>query len=202
MKPDEIYTLPSRYEYPETYQWHFSKIDHEEILRTGLIFKVVFESDQTHIGVFDPTTIISYVGLHKIDDNLWQVGMQCTDAAYRSQGYIRRSIEYAIKKYGCVLSDQDQTLDAHQTWTALIKHPNLYHYYSYNMISKEKIPLKYINGKVEPDPFNQDPNIVIMACDRNLSEESQKQLDLREQWEIKMKRRDKWLGPDFTEFNP
>lgn len=202
MKLNEIYINPPRYEYPESYQWHFDKIDHEEILRTGLILKAVFNSDLAHIGVFDKDIMISYVGLHLTDHNLWQVDMQCTDVAYRSQGYIRRSIEYAVKKYGCVISDQGYTLEAQRTWTALIKYPNLYHYYYYNTLSKEKIPIKYVNDKVEPDPWNQDENIVIMVCNRTLSSESIKSIALREQWEIKMGRRDRWIGPDFTDFNP
>jgi len=202
MKINEIYTNPPREEYPASYQWHFFKINYEETLRTGLILKAVFEFDLAHIGVFDKDTIISYVGLHKLENNLWQVDMQCTDVEYRNQGYIRRSIEFAVKKYGCIISDQGHTSDAQRTWTALIKYPNLYHYYYYNIISKEKIPLKYVNDKIEPNPWNQSDDVVIMVCNRKLSLESIKHLAVREQWEIKMNRRDRWIGPGFIDFNP
>jgi hypothetical protein len=202
MKIDEIYTLPARDENPESFHWHFDPIDYEETLRTGLKFIVTHKNNETHIGVRDQNLLISYVGLHKTDGDLWQVDMQCTSIEYRNQGYIRRSIEYAIQKYGCILSDQGQTLYAQRTWTALVKNPNLFHYYFYNMNSKEQIPLFCINGKLEPNPFNQPPDTVILACNRTLSEQELILIKNRELWEIKMGRRDRWLGPGFLEPNP
>ena len=54
-------------------------------------------------------------------------------------------IDHAIQKYGCIISDQGQTQDAQRTWTALVKNPNLFHYYFYNMV-KLSLTLLLINN--------------------------------------------------------
>ena len=201
MQLSEIYNNISRDEHPESYQYHFTNITHSETLQTRLILAVSQDQTFYHIGVFDDKKLISYVGLHKID-RYWQVDMQCTDRNYQGQGYIRKCIEYAITNLKCIISDVAHTPEAQAVWTALIKNPNLYHYYLYDQSSHIKTPLTCQNGKIIPDPWDQTENHVIMASNRTLTESAITRIEKRAMLDRNRNRRDPWLGSGFKEFNP
>lgn len=201
MKIDEIYSLPSRDEFVRSYQKYFSDVAHTLLLSTGLELRQARSHDQIHVGVFDGDQLISYVGLHKHQD-WYQIDMQCTDPAYRGQGYVRRSIEFVTSMLGCVISDVGQTPEAQRVWQALIKHPNLYHYYLFDLKTQLRTPMNSQSGVITPNPWDETDQKVIMVCDRRLTQSSQRRLSDRDQWRRSHGLRDEWLGAGFTEFNP
>jgi hypothetical protein len=197
----EIYTNPSRDEFMHSYAHHFHLVHQTIPLSTGLSLKISQDQDECHLGVFDGVTLVSYVSLHKAAE-YWQVDMQCTDLVHRGQGYIRKSIETAIRMYGCVISDVAQTPEAQCTWCALILRPNLYSYYHLNLDTHQKTPFTIQNGDIQPNPWDETDTKVILACDRVQTESAIKRMSERQQRDQQLGRRDRWLGPGFTEYNP
>lgn len=201
MKISEIYTNPSRDEFVQSYAHHFYLVQQEIQLSTGLTLKTSANETSCNLGVFDGATLVSYVSLHKTPE-YWQVDMQCTDLDHRGQGYIRKSIETAIKMYGCVISDLAQTPEAQRTWRALILRPNLFKYYHLNLDTDHKTAFTIKNGDIQPNPWDESDTTVILACDRVQTESALHRMNVRQTWDRLQGRRDRWLGPGFTEFNP
>lgn len=203
MRIYEIMLIPPRDENPEQYQYHFQKIDHVEKLSTGLILKVSGDAHQMHIGVFDDIKLISYVGLHR-QDSYWQVDMQCTDHDHRAQGYIRKSIEYAIRNHHPVISDTRQTPEARQVWTALIKYPNTINYGMLDTSTNISVPIKWDHQQniLVPDPWDDTEDTVIIAIPKPISESTAAMQKRRAELDRMRNRRDPWLGEGFTDFNP
>ncbi|CAB4122416.1 NAT_SF domain containing protein [uncultured Caudovirales phage] len=200
MRIREIYTNPSRDEYPENYHHYFVNVNHQELLRTGLTLKVAKENESTHIGVFHDDDIVSYVGLHK-EGPYNQIDMQCSRREYRGQGYIRKCIEYAINHFAPVISDVGQTQDAQQVWMALIQRPNILDYFWLNLDTNQQVPIKWGNGPT-PNPWDETDEVVILALPRQTSAFIKEMRENRMVIDMKRNRRDPWLGPGFTEFNP
>jgi len=201
MKISEIYTNPSRDEFVQSYAHHFDLVHQEIPLSTGLTLKISHDDDACDLGVFDGATLVSYVSLYHTG-KYWQVVMQCTDLVHRGQGYIRTSIETAIKMYGCVISDLAQTPEAQRTWRALILRPNLFKYYHLNLDTNHKTAFTIQNGDIQPNPWDESDTTVILACDRVQTESALQRMSVRQTWDRLQGRRDRWLGPGFTEFNP
>jgi len=145
--------------------------------------------------------LVSYVSLHNTGE-YWQVDMQCTLLEYRGQGYVRKSIETAIQKYGCVISDVGQTEEAQRTWSALIRRPNLFHYYWLNLDTHSQVKIRIENGEITPTPWDETDATVILACDRVQMESAILRMSVRQNLDQLLGRHDRWLGPGFTEFNP
>ena len=185
----------------QSYASHFAQISQETVLSTGLRLVTSLDDHKCHLGVFDNNLLISYVSLHKREP-YWQVLMQCTHADYQSQGYVRKSIETAIQKFGCVISLRAQTPEDQRTWRALILRPNLYVYYLLNLRTTERTPFRMSAQTIEPNPWDQTESTVILACDRQLTESSLHRMMIRQQIDQARGRSDRWLGPGFTEFNP
>lgn len=171
------------------------------LLSTGLHLVVQDDHQVCHLGTFDGDHLVSYVSLHNTGE-YFQVDMQCTDHDYRGQGYVRKSIETAITKYGCVISDVGQTEEAQRTWSALIRRPNLFHYYWLNLDTHSQVKIRIENGQITPNPWDETDSTVILACDRQLTESSMRRMMIRHLIDQARGRPDRWLGPGFTEFNP
>jgi hypothetical protein len=171
------------------------------LLSTGLHLVVQDDDQVCHLGTFDGDNLVSYVSLHNTGE-YWQVHMQCTLLEYRGQGYVRKSIEIAIQKYGCVISDVGQTQEAQRTWSALIRRPNLFHYYWLNLGTKSQVKIRVENGQITPNPWDETDATVILACDRQFSESALQRMRARQEIDQARGRPDRWLGPGFTEFNP
>lgn len=201
MKTSEIYINPSSDLFVQSYAHHFDLVQQEIQLSTGLTLKISYDDAACDIGVFDGATLVSYVSLHHTGE-YWQVHMQCTDLVHRGQGYIRTSIETAIQMYGCVISDLAQTPEALFTWRALILRPNLYTYYLLNLDTQQKTRFTILNADIQPNPWDETDSTVILACDRQLTETGIRRMSVRHNLDQQLGRRDRWLGPGFTEFNP
>jgi len=201
MKIAEIYTNPSRDESVQDFARHFSRPQQQRQLSNGFDNLAQLEEELCHLGVFEGGRLISYLSLHRTD-NFWQVDMQCTERDRRGQGFVRANIEWAIDLFGCIISDSAQTAEAQQVWTALIKHPNLYHYSCYELDSGLQQPLVWKQGAVEPNPWDQTEHTVILACSRTVSTASTARLEERIKFEIRNSRKSRWIGQGFTEFNP
>jgi hypothetical protein len=197
----EIYTNSRRDLFVQSYAHHFDLVQQEIQLSTGLTLKISPDNAACDLGVFDGATLVSYVSLHHTGE-YWQVHMQCTDLVHRGQGYIRTSIESAIQMYGCVISDIAQTAEAQRTWRALILRPNLYTYYLLNLDTHDKTPLTILNSDIQPNPWDETDLTVILACDRVHTESALQRMNVRQNLDQQLGRRDRWLGPGFTEFNP
>ena len=185
----------------QIYAKYFEDMQQSTLLSTGLRLVVEDDDQMCHLGTFDGDHLVSYVSLHNTGE-YWQVDMQCTDHEYRGQGYVRKSIETAITKYGCVISDFAQTLEAQNTWKALIRRPNLFHYYWLNLDTHSQVKIRIENGQMIPNPWDETDSTVILACDRQLTESAMQRMSVRQKLDQQLGCRDRWLGPGFTEFNP
>ncbi len=185
----------------QAYATQFAQISQETVLSTGLRLVISLDDHECHLGVFDNNLLISYVSLHK-HDPYWQVVVYCTHADYLGQGYVRKSIETAIQMFGCVISDVGQTEEVQLTWGALIRRPNLFHYYWLNLDNKSQVKIRVENGQITPNPWDETDSTVILACDRQLTESSMRRMAIRHLIDQARGRPDRWLGPGFTEFNP
>lgn len=185
----------------QIYAKYFGNMQQSTLLSTGLRLVVEDDDQMCHLGTFDGDHLVSYVSLHNAGE-YWQVDMQCTDHEYRGQGYVRKSIETAITKYGCIISDNVQTAESQRTWRALIMRPNLYTYYLFNLDTHDKTPFTVLNANIQPNPWDESDLTVILACDRQLTECAIQRMIVRQKLDQQLGRRDRWLGPEFTEFNP
>jgi hypothetical protein len=202
MRLTEIVELAERDEDPVSYAHHLLDAKQVMDMPNGMRLKVSRSSDMIHLGVYDGYDIASYVGLHK-EGQYWQVDMQCSSHPYRNQGHIRYCIEYAVRTWGPIISDWQQTPSAKSVWKALINKPNTVAYKLLDTGTGEITPFrKDHQGNITPDPWDDRDDKVIIAEARILSEHSLNMRQRRAQLDASRGRRDPWLGVGFLEPNP
>lgn len=204
MHINEIVNLSSRDEDTSKFAIHFNQKSKKILMPNDMFLRIEADNIHLYLGVFDNSDIIAFVGLHKEGEH-YQVDITSTLPKFRGQGFIRHCLEYAIHNFGPIISDWQQTPDAREVWSALIRRPNTVEYYYYNLQSqtKERIKWDTQTNKPVPDPWEEDVSyIVILATKKHLNEFSIKQRLARIEWNRANGRRDPWLGEGFTEFNP
>jgi hypothetical protein len=213
MKLSEIIIQDIRDERPEFYAWHFGKPivyqqkmpfhDHQLTENDRLIFKLVEEQFESHLGIFSGDDIIAYVSMHQFLSG-YQVDMTATNPNYRNQGFIRWQIEFATNRYKKIYSDSRHSQDAKGVWSALIKNPNNSAYFYVNVSTEETVPVIYDRNlnQITPDPWNDSEDVLILATPKNLSLIVKQQIQERLERDIRQQRPDRWLGSGFDFPNP
>ena len=201
MRLEEIVELTYRDESPSYFAGKLVNPTLIVQMPNQMILKVYKNSYEIHLSVYDNDTIASYVSLH-LDGKYWQVDMQCSEYAYRNQGFIRFCLEYAIKQWGPVICDWQQTPLSKAVWTALISRPNTIQYKQLNIKTGEMVPFTYSNWVISPNPWNNDSNILIIAEGKILSKSLLEMMKKRAELDKARSRRNPWLGEGFLEFNP
>jgi hypothetical protein len=201
MKIDEIITAVSQTnQYLSKWQHLFLNLPVIETTDTGYDLKIYEKESSIGLGLFDKDTLISYVELDKSRNDIWQMSMQATDSKYRLKGYIRFLIEYAVKKLKLIITDDQQTIQAQQVYTNLIMAPHHVIYSLYNTKTKEKIKLIWEDGKIIPNPWDDNPETVIMM-QSGLTESIIRHEKKRDEWRKKIGRLNEWYGDGFID-NP
>lgn len=201
MRLEEIVEVTNRDESPAYFAGKLVNPTDQIRMPNDMTLRIYKTLDEIHLGVYDQDIISSYVSLHK-EGTYWQVDMQCSDYAYRNQGFIRYCLEYAIKQWGPVICDWQQTPLAKAVWTALIKKPNTIQYKQLNTKTGEIIPFTYDDWVISPNPWNDNSDIIIIAEGKIFDSFSIEMRKRRTELDRARGRRDPWLGEGFLECNP
>jgi len=130
--------------------------------------KIKKNNSTYHLGILLNDALIAYLSV--IIGSYNQIGRTLVDQNFRKQGWMRCLIDYFTKNIGPLICDNTQTPDAKDMWIALIKMPGNLKISTYNIKTKKKSKIKF-NQSGEPSVWNNNPDIVLLAEERIMTEQ-------------------------------
>lgn len=123
---NEISVGGSREEFIEKYEWLFKNTAKSFSFKNNVdTFDIAHvENDDNHyFGMFVDDSLIALLIVDDYRTGKMQIQLSITKRNYRGIGCFKRLLHAAIKKFGEVLSDENQTPEASAAWKAIIANP-------------------------------------------------------------------------------